>query len=106
MVGLARHVLLLTSLPVVGQAGGVIPRRPRTISTIDGLFDLNQYDVQAVLPDGAQVRVASPADLEALVAQMTEVPLLINPRTVAPGVVPGATAPVFTFAGEPPTDEG
>ena len=50
--------------------------------------------------------VGRPGDLEALVAQMTEVPLLINPRTVAPGVVPGATAPVFTFAGEAPTDEG
>lgn len=83
----------------------MIPRRPRTISTIDGLFDLNQYDAQAVLPDGTQVRVASPADLDALVEHLSEVPLLLNPRTVAPGVVPGATMPVFTFAGEPDPDQ-
>lgn len=74
-------------------------RRPRPVSTIDGEFDLNAYDVVAVLPDEAQVQVLSQEELDALTAQHGDLPLVVNPRPVAPGVLPVPVSPIFTYSG-------
>ncbi len=79
----------------------MFPRSPRPVRTIDGDFDLNDYEVVATLPGEVQVRIANPEDLEALVRTHGDLPLFINPRPAAPGVIPAPLAPIFTWAPAP-----